>query len=67
MFTRKTTKGMTDVEFATEVYMGLLEIPTEYIQEVDVKMKKELSQEGYLYFEAIKTFVISKRMKEALN
>lgn len=71
MFNRKTTKGMTDAEFVAEIYVGLLEIPTEHLQdffeETDVRMKNNLTQEGYKFFSEIKTYVINKRMKEALN
>ena len=71
MFNKKTVKEMTDVEYVTEIYMMLLRIPTEYIEDffqgVDQVVKKELSQEGYLFFETIKSFVISNRMEKAIN
>ncbi len=71
MFNRKTVKGMTGAEFAAGIYTGLLDIPTECLQdffeEADASIKNVLSEAGYEYFEAIKDYVINRRMKEALN
>lgn len=72
MFNRETTKGMSNAEYVAEIYIWLLDIPTEelgnFFEEVDgLLVDKQLTQGGYEYFEAIKTYIISRRMKEALN